>query len=61
MSNFCGTEIEIWAGFWPVDNTEIFFGLEQLFRAVFLISSWPKKIKIFLKNIVESALKSCIE
>jgi hypothetical protein len=38
VSNFYGTEIEIWAGFGPLDNTEKkknWADYEQFLRAVF--------------------------
>ena len=42
MSNFYGTEIEIWAGFGPVGNTEKKFGADygQLLRVVFSWFHW---------------------
>ena len=42
--HFYGTEIEIWAGFWPVGITEkkTWVDYEQLLRAVFFMFSWAK-------------------
>jgi hypothetical protein len=39
MSNSYGTEIEIWASFWPVDNTgkQIWTEYEQLLRTFFYV------------------------
>ena len=47
MSNSYGTEIEIMASFWPVDNTEkqIWAEYEQLLGTVFFMFSWPKKVQ----------------
>jgi hypothetical protein len=60
MGDFYGTGIEIWAGFGPVGITEKKLGqLWATFEAGYFMSSWAKKIKI--KNIVASALKSCIK
>ena len=63
MSNFHGTEIEIWAGFGPVGNTEkkIWADYDQFLRAVFSCIQGQKKSLNFFKNIVASALKSCIK
>ena len=46
VSNFYGTEIEIWAGFGPVGNTEkkIWADYEQLLRAVFSCFQGQKNI-----------------
>ena len=54
-SNFYGTEIEIWAGFKPVGNTEKkkLGRLWATFEGGFFMFSRAK-------NIVASALKSCI-
>ena len=62
MSNVYGTEIEIWTDFGPVGNTEKKIGAdyEQLLKAVFLCFHGQFK-KNLLKNIVASALKSCIK
>ena len=57
-NHFYGTEYDIWADFWPVGNTEKKrFGAdyEQVLRAVFSCFQGKK-----FKNIVASALKSCI-
>ena len=43
VSNFHGTEIEIWAGFGPVGNTEKIY--EQLLRVVFSTFFGQKKKK----------------
>ena len=61
VTNFYGTEIEIFAGFGPVGNTEkkIWADYEQLLRAVSPCFHGQNKILIFLLNIVASALKSC--
>ena len=50
MSNFHGTEIEIWADFGPVGNNEKKIGedYEQLLRAVF--SCFQGQKKIFFKK-----------
>ena len=59
MSNFYGTEIEIWAGFGPVGNTEqtIWADYEHLLRSFFSCFGGQK----FFLNIVASALKSCMK
>ena len=46
-SNYYGTEMEIWAGFGPIGNTEkkIWADYEQLLRPFFSCLSWAKKIK----------------
>ena len=46
MCIFYGTEIEIWAGFGPVSNTEkeICADYEQLLRAVFSCFQGQKKV-----------------
>ena len=51
VSNFYGTEIEIWAGFGPVGNTEKKIGAdyEQLLRTVFSCFQGQKKQFKFLK------------
>ena len=48
VSNFYGTEIEIWAGFGPVGNTEkkIVADYEQLLRVFFSCFRGQKKIYI---------------
>jgi hypothetical protein len=57
VSNFYGKEIEIWASFGPVDNAENKIGpIMSNFHAFM-----GKKKLNFLKNIVGSALKSCIK
>ena len=63
VSNFYGTEIEIWAGFGPVGNTETKIGVdyEQILRAVFSCFHGQKNGLIFFENILASALKSCIK
>ena len=67
MSNVCGTEIEIWAGFGSVGNTEKKIGAdyEQLLRAFFSCFQGQKNIAKILENLVmnfkASALKSCIK
>ena len=63
VSNFYGTEIEIWAGFGPAGNTEkkMWDDYEQLLRSVFFMFPGAKKISFKKKNIVASALKSCIK
>ena len=57
VSNFYGAEIEKWADFGPVGNTEKKIGddYEQLLRAFF--SSFHLN---FFDNIVAFKLKSCI-
>ena len=59
VGDFYGTGIEIWAGFGPVGNTEKknWAEYEQLLRLVFSCFHGQKKIK----NIVVSALESCIK
>ena len=58
MNNFYGTDIEIWAGFGPVGNTETnWANYEQLLMAVFLCFHGQN----CFKNILASALKSCIK
>ena len=49
VSNFYGTEIEIWAGFWPVDNTEKkkFGPIMRKFEGGFFMFSWTKKVLSF--------------
>ena len=61
--HFYGTENEIWAGFGPVGNTEKMGGqLWATFEGVFFMFSGAKKwFKLFFKNIVAFALKSCIK
>ena len=52
VTNFYGTEIEIWAGFGPVGNTEkIILGrlYEQLLRAVFSCFQGQKIFNFFQK------------
>ena len=50
MSNLYGTEIEIWAGFGPVGNTEkkIWADYEQLLRLFFINQKviFPQKLLI---------------
>ena len=53
VSNFYGTEIKIWAGFGPDGNTE-----RKKIEVGFFMFSGPKKIQ---KDIVASAIKSCIK
>ena len=53
MSNFCGTEIEIWAGFEPVDSTEKKIGPIKTFEGFFFHVFRGKKL-YFLKDIVAS-------
>ena len=55
VSNFNGTEIEIWAGFGQVGNTEKKNWV--VYEGVFFTFSWAKKL---FKNIVASPQKSCI-
>jgi hypothetical protein len=62
VSNFYGTEIEIWAGFGQdgkLLKKNILVDYEQLLRSVYSCFQGQKKIKYF-ENIVLSALKSCI-
>ena len=47
MSNFDGTEIEIWSGFGPDGSTEKKIGAEQLLRAVFHVFIDKKLSKLF--------------
>ena len=54
MSNFYGTEIEIWAGFGPVGNTEK-NGVDH--DGGFVHVSGVKFFFRFKKNIVASTLK----
>ena len=54
MGDFYGTGIEIWAG------NKIWADYEQLLRPVFSCFH-GKKEKKEIKNIVASALKSCIK
>ena len=52
VSNFHGTEIDIWAGFGPVGNTEIknLSQLQATFEGGFFMFSWAKKcFNFFLK------------
>ena len=62
MRNFYGTEIEIWAGFGPVGNTEKKIGAdyEQLLRVFFHVFR-GEKIIICFNNIEASPLKSIIK
>ena len=60
VGDFYGTGIEIWAGFEPVGITEkkrFVPIMSNFFRLVFSSFHGEKKIK----NIVASALKSCIQ
>ena len=57
MSNFYGTEIELWAGFGPVGNTEKKNWADYKQGRVF--SRFYRQI--FFKNIVASTIKSCIK
>ena len=63
MNNFYGTEIEIWAGFRPVDSTEKKNGddYEQFLRAGFPCFNAQKKRCYLFLNIVASALKGSIK
>jgi hypothetical protein len=63
VSNFYGTEMEIWAGFGPVGITgkKFWVDFEQLLRVVLSCFHGQKKLENFLKNVVASALKSCIK
>ena len=50
MSNFHGTEFEIWAGLGPVGSTGKKLGqLLATFEASFFMVSWAKKIDFFKK------------
>ena len=55
--------VTIWAGFGLVGNIEktILADYEQLLRAFFSCFQGQKKVLNFFKNIVVSALKSCIK
>ena len=55
VGDFYETRIEIWAGFGPVGITDY----EQLLRPIFFQVFVVKKK--YNKNIVVSALKSCIK
>ena len=61
VSNFYGTEIEIWAGFEPVDSTEKKNGPMKTFEGFFFHVFRGKKImsNLFI-YVVAFALKSCI-
>ena len=62
MSNFYGTEIEIWAGFGPVGITEKKLGLIMSNFCVRFFSGFHGQKKIhFFESSVASALKSCIK
>ena len=60
VSNFYGTEVEIWAGFGPVGNTENIFlaDYEELLRAVF--SCFHGQKNYFFLNVAASVLKRII-
>ena len=60
VEDFYGTGIEIWVGFGLIDCTEkrVWADYEQLFKVNFHV--FRGKNVNFLKNIVVSALKSCI-
>ena len=64
MGDFCGTGIEIWAEFGLVGSTEkkgsgpIMNNFRGWFFSCF---QEQKNVKIFFKNIVASALKSCVK
>ena len=63
MEEFYETGIEIWAGFGLIGSTEK-KGLGQLwatFEGGFFMFSGATKMLKFFKNIVASALKSCIK
>ena len=49
VSNFYRTEIEIWAGFGPVGNTEIGADYEQLLRVGFSCFQGQKNNLFFFK------------
>ena len=56
MSNFYGTEIEIWFGFGPVGNTEKKFGL--------IVSNfWGRFFHVFLgkKDILDPGKKDILD
>ena len=62
-SHFHGTGYEIWADLGPVGNTEkkkFRADYEQLLRPVFHVFMGKKKCYNVFKNIVVSALESCI-
>ena len=62
--HFYGTENEICAGFVPIGNTErkkLGSDYEQLLRVVFPCFQVQFFLYFLLKNIVASALKSCIK
>ena len=60
-SNFYGTEIEIWAGFGPVESTYWIMGwLSATFAGQFFHVFMGKKMCNFFHDIVASVLKSCI-
>ena len=63
MSNFYGTEIEIWSSFGPDGISEKKWGAdyEQLLRVFFSCFHKKKKEFLFIKNIVAFTLKSCLE
>ena len=62
VSNFYWTEIEIWAGFGPVGNTEKNWAdYEKLLRSVFSCFQGQNFFKTIFKHILVSALKSCIK
>ena len=58
MSNYYGTEIEMWAGFGLVGSTEKKFwaDYEQLLRVFFHVFQGQNIIQNLLKNIVASKL-----
>ena len=57
MGDFCGTGIEIRAGFGPVTEKKIVADYEQHLRPVFSCFHGQNKFK----NIEASALKCCIK
>ena len=59
VSNFYGTEIEIWAGFGPVGNTEKknWANYEQLLSADLTCFHGQKEIEIFQKILQRPKLK----
>ena len=59
MSIFYGSEIEIWAGFGPVGNTEkkIWAKYEQLLRVCFFMSSLELLIKLNIFGPVDSLFR----
>ena len=63
MGDFYGAGIEIWAGFGPVGITEKknWADYEQLLRSVFSCFQGQKNEYNLFKNVVASALKSCIK